>query len=81
LVTEDSCSLKHELNLDSFKRKDDPAALGTVQNTRIQQCRYVTVDRLDITSNAASRLADGHWANTTEHLQQFPSLCSKNLPK
>ena len=80
-VTGISCGLKHELNLDGVKRKNDSAAFGAVQNAGVQQCRYVTMDRLDITSDAASRLADGHRTNTTKYLQQFPSLCGEDLPK
>lgn len=52
------CRLQKELDFDGFERKDNLAVLGAVKHTRVQQRRYVAVNRLHVAANATGRLAN-----------------------
>ena len=75
------CGSKQELDLHGLERKDNSTALRTIDDASFEQCRDVTVHRLDIAVDAPCRLADGDRSGTAQRLQQLPALRGEHFPQ
>lgn len=73
--------LQKKLDFHGIERKDDPAALGAVKHTGVQQRRHVAVDSLHVSAYAPGSLAYRHRTGSAQYLQQLPPLFGQHLPK
>ena len=73
--------LEQELDLDRLIRKLDAPRGTAVENTGIEQSGHVAMNRLHVSSDAASCFANRDGACTTQGLQKFPAPSRQDLPQ